>query len=267
MRSIDRKPGDSERAEDLLENIYVAWRNNRAYGMNEAIADMTMTKWEYKRVIAILAEGEYIVSADGQTTLELTTRGKEFAKDLLLRHNYIKEFLQMVCNIDEGTADHDACRIEHIVSSEVLYGIRDFMKHGQIRGRSITGADLNTLYDKGKYTFDMGIYESNVRYPRVFAKEMDFFTPEVKAVVGDESVFRLKLADGMEEADFWYLNDEKWIRAEISDRDSIEIPSSAFKYSISGKIPVTDADALIAFSEKGREPLDGDVRNLNIHLW
>lgn len=50
----------------------------------------------------------------------LTTEGERLARDVIHRHQVLKDFIVHVLGVDEQTADHDACRMEHAVSETVL---------------------------------------------------------------------------------------------------------------------------------------------------
>ena len=67
-----------------------------------------------------------------------------------------------VCNVDDETADYDACRIEHVISDDVLEGIRSFMKTGSVSDRIVSGHDLSEFYSRRIYNFDVTLYTADI---------------------------------------------------------------------------------------------------------
>jgi DtxR family Mn-dependent transcriptional regulator len=57
----------------------------------------------------------------------LTATGEKMAKDLLLRHKTLAEFLKII-GVDRKNADIDACQIEHHVSPRSMKQLNKFVK-------------------------------------------------------------------------------------------------------------------------------------------
>ncbi len=49
--------------------------------------------------------------------VELTTEGARIAADIYHRYKILRRFLIDILNVDAETADTDACRVEHVLSS------------------------------------------------------------------------------------------------------------------------------------------------------
>ena len=56
----------------------------------------------------------------------LTPQGREVAQRIADGHKVIRDFLVHVLSIDDGTADANACRMEHDLDREVLERLRQF---------------------------------------------------------------------------------------------------------------------------------------------
>ena len=102
---------------------------------------------------------------------------------------------------------------------------------------------------------------------------MDQFSEDASAEVGESSIFRLRREtvagtsrDGLPGPKVRYLKEGVWISAREED-GTVILPSDVFNYTISGEIPVIEADALIAFTYGDAQPDESSVRNVNIHLW
>ena len=62
-----------------------------------------------------------------QCYIYLTKEGKEIAEMIYERHQLLTEFF-MKLGVSEKTATEDACRIEHVISSESIDAIKKHIK-------------------------------------------------------------------------------------------------------------------------------------------
>lgn len=79
----------------------------------------------------------------------LTEEGKMLAKTTIEKHSIIHDFLQMI-GLDEEIANHDACKIEHILTPETFDRITKFveyMRHNE---------ELPLCLDHFKYFYETG---------------------------------------------------------------------------------------------------------------
>lgn len=297
IRINEELRGDREQAEDMLENIYAMWCAGSPVFMEDLLGMMTITKWEYKRYINRLQQKGFVENSgeelEGTNPILLTAKGKELGAEIMKRHQYLKGFLKAVCNVDDETADYDACRIEHVISDDVLEGIRSFMKTGSVSDRIVSGHDLSEFYSRGIYNFDVTLYTADSSAPRMFCDEFYCFGENIRAEVGSDSYFYLKPLDRRvpekevsktgkltvsnssaesspedlkDQNDIWYMYHERWNKA-IWTEEGFKIPSDIFVYTISGVVSVMSGEAKIAFTEKGKEPSEEDIRIMNVHLW
>ncbi|NIQ05646.1 MAG: metal-dependent transcriptional regulator [Candidatus Korarchaeota archaeon] len=58
----------------------------------------------------------------------LTKKGKELAKRLNQRHVTFAKFLKMI-GVDAKTAEDDACKIEHVVTTKTMEKLTTFLKY------------------------------------------------------------------------------------------------------------------------------------------
>lgn len=68
--------------------------------------------------------------------LELTEQGKAVGREIKKRHHILKRFLTRVLNIDGVTADEEACKMEHALSSSTMDTLTAFMDFIQICPRA-----------------------------------------------------------------------------------------------------------------------------------
>lgn len=273
MRKSQFSGGDVEQSEDLLENIYTMWKEGNSVFIQDLLGMMTITKGECEKCIELLRQRGLVKSSecelDKTNEIILTPSGKELGAEIIKKHQYLKGFLKAVCNVDDDTADYDACRMEHIISEETLNGIRSFMKIGSISDRVVRGHDLSDFYRDGEYVFDMSMYDLDTNSPRVFCKEFDLFGENINVIVGDRSYFYLSPNDGgafAEEKDVWYMYDGRWYRSD-SGYKGYEIPGDVFIYTISGVVSIMSGEVKIAFTDVGCDPTEKDMRLMSVHLW
>jgi DtxR family Mn-dependent transcriptional regulator len=65
----------------------------------------------------------------------LTAAGKQIAKDLNGKHALLEEFMVGQLGMDVKTANQEACRMEHLVSSVFLRRLRAFVNRNEKHGK------------------------------------------------------------------------------------------------------------------------------------
>ena len=68
-----------------------------------------------------------LINHEAYGHVELTKRGLEYAQEIYRRHRLISQFFLEVLGVPYEIADEDACRVEHILSSETLDNLAAFM--------------------------------------------------------------------------------------------------------------------------------------------
>ncbi|MDZ7722790.1 MAG: metal-dependent transcriptional regulator [candidate division KSB1 bacterium] len=103
--------------------------------------------------------------------IHLTPLGRQLAEHLETRHQTIKNMLVKVLDLDEETADHDACELEHVISSKTLNKINQFLQFidqcNQPWDKILKVYHDCSIYNKGVNTCEqcpqIEIYESKAR--------------------------------------------------------------------------------------------------------
>ncbi|MBQ1187831.1 MAG: metal-dependent transcriptional regulator [Peptococcaceae bacterium] len=116
-----------ESGEDYLETILLLYRKQGYVRSTDVANAMNYTKASISRAVKILKEEDYIYM-DPNKMIFLTEKGEKKALEIHERHEVIREFLMVVLNVDEETADHDACHIEHVVSPVTFDGIKKLLR-------------------------------------------------------------------------------------------------------------------------------------------
>ena len=66
-----------------------------------------------------------LVSREKYGEIKLTEMGIQIAEDIIHKHNTLKKFLD-VLNVDDATAEEEACAMEHILSISTINKIEKF---------------------------------------------------------------------------------------------------------------------------------------------
>ena len=115
-----------ESGEMYLETIYVLTQTSPHVRSIDVVEYMGFSKPSVSRAIGLLKNGGYVnVDADGYLTL--TDEGREVAMKMYARHKFLTEFLVSL-GVDENIASTDACKIEHHISDESFYAIKNYVE-------------------------------------------------------------------------------------------------------------------------------------------
>lgn len=75
-----------------------------------------------------------ILKADGYVEMEtygdvsLTAKGRAVAEEVYDRHRMLTRFLRDILGVDREIAEHDACLIEHDISSQSMQKLTEFIR-------------------------------------------------------------------------------------------------------------------------------------------
>ena len=112
--------------EDYLEVIYIIEQSGSEAGITDVAKFLSFSKASVNRAINTLkAESKVVQEKYGK--VKLTPKGREFAKKVYEKHKILSEFFIKVLNVSPKIAEIDACKAEHILSSETLESIKTFL--------------------------------------------------------------------------------------------------------------------------------------------
>lgn len=115
-----------ESGEDYLEAILILKNKNGFVRSVDIAKHLGFSKPSVSRAMSILEKDGYIEFGLGNM-INLTEKGIEKAEDIYSRHRLLTKFLVKITQIPEEQAEKNACRIEHVVDSEVIEGIKKWM--------------------------------------------------------------------------------------------------------------------------------------------
>ena len=120
-----------ESGEMYLETILILSKKLPAVRSIDVGEYMGYSKPSVSRAVGLLKNGGFItVDADG--FIKLTDDGLKIAARIYERHTWIANFL-ISLGIPSDIATEDACKIEHVISSESFAAIKKFSEN-QIKG-------------------------------------------------------------------------------------------------------------------------------------
>lgn len=115
-----------ESGEMYLETILVLSRKSSYVRAIDVGEYMGYSKPSVSRAMGLLKAGHYI-TVDDLGGIHLTDAGREVAERIYERHTYLTRFL-VGLGVNPEVAAEDACRIEHVISSESFHAIKDSLK-------------------------------------------------------------------------------------------------------------------------------------------
>ncbi|MCI6536561.1 MAG: hypothetical protein MR443_02795 [Lachnospiraceae bacterium] len=292
----DASFSQQELEEDLLETLYGWWKEGRSVETTQLCLSMNISQQKLHTLADQMVAHGYLEKRDNWESMKLTPYGKDQGAECLERHQYLTQFLQMICGLDKEQAEENACRMEHVVDTDVMHGIRDYLKYGDHYDRMIKNLNLLTLYKEGSYWFRGEIYDTNQRYPRILAQEDRLYEENILLEVHENRSFiylqtkecqntaaTLSASDRTTRTshaatltpdseqhsplpNLWYLQNGTWKLAEDTAK-GIQIPADSFEFTIGATDIIREGTLMIGFTDAIRLPEEEDCRELNIHIW
>ena len=116
----------NESSENYLESILILEQRNPSVRMSDIAAMLHVSKPSVNKAMGVLKDAGYI-HQEIYGTIHLTESGRQYAEKVYSRHILFKRFLTEVLEVDEPTAEEDACHMEHCVSHETMDKLRIFL--------------------------------------------------------------------------------------------------------------------------------------------
>lgn len=113
----------NESAENYLETILILSKSHPVVRSVDVATELGFKKSSVSVAMKKLREANQItVSPEGY--LYLTDTGREIAEKIYERHLFLSEWLQKL-GVDAAIASSDACKMEHVISSESFEAIKN----------------------------------------------------------------------------------------------------------------------------------------------
>jgi len=117
--------------EDYIEAIYHIITEKQVARGKDIVARLGVRGASVTEALRSLSKKGLINYAPYEV-ITLTDEGRATAKDVVRRHNALKQFFVEVLAIDESIAEQGACKIEHTAPPEVIARMVNFIKFLEI---------------------------------------------------------------------------------------------------------------------------------------
>lgn len=129
--------------EDYLEAIYIAYINEKPLKGAELARQLNISRASVSEALARLV-AKNLIKYNSYEAISITKEGIAEAKRVYAKHHTLEQFFEHVLGIEKFEAGENACKIEHIVSQNVLNEMQEFTKFCQKH------AEILDMYRKEK---------------------------------------------------------------------------------------------------------------------
>ncbi len=137
--------------EDYIEAIFHIVEEKLVARSKDIAARLNVSQASVTEALRMLSKKELINYAPYEA-ITMTEKGIEIAKDVIFRHEALKRFFVEVLAIDDKTAEHGACKIEHAAPPEVISRMTNFIEFLRIcpRGGEKLIQGFSDFHQQGK---------------------------------------------------------------------------------------------------------------------
>lgn len=115
----------NESVENYLETILILSKNSPKVRSIDVANELNFKKPSVSVAMKNLREKDYItMTSEGY--INLTESGKKIANMVYEKHTFLSGWLENL-GVDSKTAAEDACRIEHVISTESFEAIKKYV--------------------------------------------------------------------------------------------------------------------------------------------
>lgn len=111
--------------EDYLEAIFVAASEKKSVKGIDIAKMLNISRASVSEALSKLVS-KGLITYESYGAVSFTTTGLSEAQKVYNTHNTLKSFFQTVLNISPEEASNNACKIEHIISDNILCEIKVF---------------------------------------------------------------------------------------------------------------------------------------------
>ncbi len=119
--------GLSASLEDYLEAIYNIIQEKSAVRAKDIAAKLQVSNASVTGALKTLAKRHFLNYAP-YDVITLTPKGEKLAREIVRRHQVLKDFFVKVLAIDEDEANKTACKLEHGISPEIINRLVQFIE-------------------------------------------------------------------------------------------------------------------------------------------
>jgi len=112
--------------EDYLEIIYIIQSEGKGVRITDIANALSFSKASVNQAINTL-KSEKLVLQEKYGKIALTDQGFKIAESIYEKHKVLSRFFIEVLGVSPLIGEIDACKAEHVLSSETLKGIKNFL--------------------------------------------------------------------------------------------------------------------------------------------
>lgn len=118
--------------EMYLETVFILENDHgHAHGV-EIAKRLGVTKPSVTKAIKYLSDQGY-VNTQKYGTITLTQKGRDLSEEIYSNHQLIEKFLEHSLSLSAEQSNSNACKMEHILSEEMLEAIRNYLIKNNIK--------------------------------------------------------------------------------------------------------------------------------------
>ena len=121
----------SSSMEDYLEAIYHISSEKQAARAKDISDRLEVNKSSVTGALRALSE-KGLVNYAPYDLITLTYEGEQVAKEVVRRHETLKDFFIKILLLEEGEAEEAACKIEHAISNKIIDRVISFVEFMEI---------------------------------------------------------------------------------------------------------------------------------------
>lgn len=114
--------------EDYLEAIYISHVNNKPLKGAELARILNVSRASVSEALAKLVS-KNLINYNSYENISITKEGIHQATKVYEKHHILEDFFENILGIDKKEASENACKIEHIISQNVINRITKFTKY------------------------------------------------------------------------------------------------------------------------------------------
>lgn len=117
----------NESMEMYLETIFIL-ENNHGHAHSAEIAKkLGVTKPSVSKAMKSLKE-RGLIDKEPYGTVTLTDKGRNYADQMYTNHKLIANYLEHSLGLESDEAGKNACRMEHILTDQMIIAIKKYME-------------------------------------------------------------------------------------------------------------------------------------------
>ena len=114
--------------EDYLELIHNTLKKNKEIRAIDIANKFNISRSSVSEALIRLAEDDFIIY-EGRKGVKITQKGIEEAEKISRKHKTLFLFFTKILNINNATADKNACKIEHVIDDEIIKKLENFISY------------------------------------------------------------------------------------------------------------------------------------------